>query len=107
MGIEEWTDMMPDTVTIEPFVSRDAFGDKTYGTARVYTARVQGKNEVVRTRDNVDAVSTVQVYVDWTPTISPDDRITLPSRFSPTQPPILSVQPVSDEAGPHHQVVLC
>lgn len=107
MGIEEWDDMMPDTITIEPFISRDAFGSSTYGAAVSYQARVQGKNKIIRTRDNVQAVSTIQVYIDSVPAVSPDDRVTLPSRFSPTQPPILSVQPVGDEAGPHHQVILC
>lgn len=107
MGFEEWLYMCPHTVTIEPFVSRDGFGAPTYGTAVTFQARVQGKNRMIRTRDNVEAVSTVQVYIASTPVVSPDDRVTLPSGFTPSQPPILSVQPISDEQGAHHQVIMC
>lgn len=98
---------MPHTVVIEPYASRDGWGKPTYGAGVTVKARVQGKNRMVRTRDNVEAASMTQIYIGTTPSVGPDDRITLPSGFSPSQPPILSVQKVSDEGQLHHQVIYC
>ena len=104
MGISDWLDMCPHTVTVEPFSSRNAYGAATYGTAVTYRARVQGKNQMIRNVGGEEVVSTITVYVA-TQTMTPQDRITLPSPFSPTQPDILAVQRVSDESGQHHVVV--
>jgi hypothetical protein len=107
MGFGDWADQCPDVITIEPFVSRTSWGDVTYGAAVRYPAHVQGKLKTVRTRDNVDAVSNVQVYIGPTPAVGPDDRITLPTDYAVASPPILAVSPVRDEDGPHHQVIFC
>lgn len=104
MDIGAWADMMPHTITIEPFVSRDTYGAATYGAAVTYKARVQGKNRLITTLSGDEKVSTVTVYVGST-SITPEDRLTLPASFSPTIPNILDVQPVSDESGHHHQVI--
>jgi hypothetical protein len=105
MGFEEFLDMCPHTVTIEPFASRDGFGNATYGTAVTLRARVQGKPKAIRTKGGIEATSTVQVYVGPSPFVTPLDRLTLPAFYPVRQPPILSVEPDSDESGQHHQVI--
>jgi hypothetical protein len=99
-----WQDMLPHTVTVEPFTSLDQYGTKTYGAAVTHRARVQGKTRMVRTMNGEEAVSHITVYLA-AGTIGAQDRITLPSPFTPTQPDILDVQRVSDESGQHHSVV--
>lgn len=104
MGISEWADMMPHTITVEPFVSEDMYGKYTYGAPATHQARCQGKNRMVRTATGEEVASTVTVYVGLIG-MNVKDRITLPATFHPTQPPILALGQVSDESGSHHTVV--
>lgn len=106
MTFTDFLDCCPHSVTVEPFSSLDQYSAKTYGAAVTHRARVQGKTQMVNTLSGEEKVSTVTVYLA-TGTIGAQDRLTLPSPFTPTQPDILSVQFVSDEAGQHHTVVLC
>lgn len=105
MGMELWADMLPHTITVEPFTGTDVFGGYTYGAAQTYSARVQGRTRLVTTREGEEKTSNVTIYVSGSG-IGPQDRVTLPVQFQPTQPPILSVQLVSDESGHHHTVIL-
>lgn len=104
--IDEWHDMMPDTVSVEPFSGVDQYGAYSYGTAVSYRARAQGRMRMITDVNGEQRMSQVTVYISGTG-IGPQDRLTLPARFSPTQPSILSVQPVSDEHGTHHTVIYC
>jgi len=97
--------MMPHTLTVAPWTGHNAYGEATYGTAVSYTARVQGKMQMVRDAAGVERVSTVTCYVATTASIGPKDKLTLPSGWVPVSPPILSVQRVSDEGGDHHTVI--
>lgn len=104
MGMDEWSDMLPHTVTIEPFTGLDQRGDYSYGAGVSYRARVQGKATLVTNTQGEEIVSHVTVYLPFT-SVSAQDRITLPSPFTPTQPSILTVQQVSDATGSHHTVL--
>lgn len=101
----DWLDMCPHTISVEPYTGIDAYGAYTYGAAVTYKARIQGKNQLVMTQTREEAVSHITIHVG-TVAIGPKDRITLPSPFEPTVPNILDVQHVSDETGQHHSVVL-
>jgi hypothetical protein len=104
VSFSDWHDMLPHSVTVEPFVSLDQYGTKTYGAATTYRARVQGKTQIVQTMTGEEAVSHITVYLA-AGTIGAQDRLTLPAPFTPTQPNILNVQLVSDESGQHHSAV--
>lgn len=104
MDISTWADMMPHTVTIEPWQSIDEYGAPTYGVAVVYRARVQAKIRKIVTAQGEEVVSTITCYIAGLE-ITPRDRMTLPNQFSPNQPKILGVGLISDEAGLHHSVV--
>lgn len=108
-SIFSWLWMAPDTVTIEPYVSQNKNGEATYGTAVSYRARVQDlasarRPQRVITLAGDERFAAVQVDLMGTPSVSVRDRITLPSRFAVTQPPILAVTVVTDQNGPHHVV---
>ncbi len=101
---DEFLELMPETITIEPVTGRDEYSARTFGTATSHRARVT--TQVLRVLDfngNINLSQTV-VWVAPTPDAIPTDvladaRITLPDG---TQPPLLSAAVVSDEDGPHH-----
>lgn len=97
--------LMPHTITVAPWASQNAYGEPTYGSAVSYTARVQGKTQMVRDSVGVERVSTVTVYVATTASIGPKDKLTLPNGWTPASPSIIAVQRVSDESGDHHTVI--
>ena len=90
---------MADTVTIEPYSGQNVNQENTYGASVSYTCRVVGKRKSVRRPNGQEAVSTAQVYLDRHVAVDPNSRITLPSRFTPQQPPILQVESLPDEDG--------
>lgn len=97
--------LMPHTVTVAPWVSQNAYGEASYGSAVSYTARIQGKMQMIRDATGVERVSTVTVYVATTASIGPKDKLTLPSGWTPASPSIIAIQRVSDESGDHHTVI--
>jgi len=96
---------MPDTVTVEPFLTTDNYGNASFGTAVTFSARAVGTMRNVITPNGEEKVSTVTVYIGAAKVFSPLDRITLPIRFTPQQPPILSLRLLPDENGLHHTVI--
>lgn len=103
MTIEvEFLELMTQTVTIAPFSSNNAYGEPSFGTAVSYSARVVNKPKMIRNAQGKEVVSMAQTWLYGSPTVTPDDRITLPDG---TQPPILYVAQYPDENGAHHEVV--
>jgi len=102
MGVSDFLDFMADTVTIEPFVSRDAYNVPSFGTAVTHPARVVGKVRMVRNQLGEEKVSKTTVYLGTSNVFSPEDRLTLPTGNVPLQPPILAVGFFPDEEGAHH-----
>lgn len=110
MGISDWVDMMPHTVSIEPFSSNDSYGEPSYGASVSYRGRITRKPHYVRGKDGNDIVAEGVVWLgpptsdltdDTVPTVTTRDRITLPDGTL-TQPPIMSVSKIADENGDHH-----
>lgn len=97
-GIEDWLDLMTDSVVVEPFVSRTTHGVPTYGAARdPYAARVNYQVHYVRNADGEQVVARGYAIIATTDTITVKDRITLADG---TQPLILIANLETDEAGP-------
>jgi len=97
-------------MTVEPFVgmSTDGYGERVYGTAVTFNARIEFKSTIVKDATGREVVSKTRVFAPpydvngTTASISVSDKITLPSGFALRQPPILSVEPHYDHEGPHH-----
>lgn len=103
MPIADWSDMMPHQITLAAVSSRDQYGKPTYGTAATYSARVNYKQTRIVNRTNgQDAIATGIVWISGTPTITIDDRITLPDGSTPV---ILNWETLADEDGAHHTKV--
>lgn len=100
----EYRDIMPDTVTIRLFVSRDKFGAKTMGAPLTFKARVTEEQNQVSTWQGEQVVSGTTIWCapdpdDGIPVLTPESEVTLSDG---TVPKILRVQIVHDEEGPHH-----
>ena len=76
--------------------SYDAYG--TVATSSTYTraAIVQYSIKMIRDKEGNERVSTAQVYLSSTFTVSPNDKITLPDG---TNPPIMSIGKTVDKDG--------
>lgn len=98
-------------VTVEPVTGWDQYGQKTYGAAVSYRARVSGKRRLVRSDKGDLVVSSHQVYFATTPAITPHDRITLSTgdvnstEPGARQPAILAVGKFPDDMGGVHLTV--
>lgn len=95
----EWTPLLLDTVTLERWTGRDAYGVDTFGPAETYPARVSGRVRRIMTVTGDERVSTATIYFDQSPGITPFDRVTLPARFVPRSPPILAIRTSPDDLG--------
>lgn len=98
--------LMIESVTLQPYTGQDAYGVPTYGTGVSYAARVSLKNELVRAHDGREIASRGKVYVAMDTVPDVRSKLTLPSGYQPTQPPILDVQPEQDELGLNHVVLV-
>lgn len=102
----EFTALMPYTVTIEPWVSYDAWGAATYGTAVSYTARIEHRRGQVLNLSGEMVTSTLRVFLATETDIDPASRLTLPTGWTPSQPKILQTARLTDENGLYGCTVL-
>lgn len=102
--VHDLLELLPDTIVVTPVGTFDGFGAETPGTAKTYRAWVAGRIQQVRMADGKIIRSTVQAIVAGTG-IKVTDVITLPSRFTPRQPPIIAVDKATDENGAHHDTI--
>lgn len=99
MPISDWSDLLNDTVTVEPYTGRDVYGKPTYGTAVSFAARVVYAARGVITQRGETIRGTGEVWLSTTYVVAQQDRVTLPDGTSPA---ILDVARYPDEAGAHH-----
>lgn len=96
-GIADFLDLMTQLVTVEPFISRDAYGAPTYGAPTTYRARINAKSHFIRTSDAEQVVARGMAWLAADGPISVNDRITMPDG---SQPLILDSNAENDEDGP-------
>jgi len=99
MPVSDWADLFTQTITLEEASSENEYGGRNYGSPASYSARVVAQNKYIRRPNGVEFLSTTKVWIQGTPTVSLDDRITLPDS---TTPQILLVRQYPDELGDHH-----
>jgi hypothetical protein len=104
-GISAWLGLAADTVTIEPYASQNKNGEPTYSAAATYRAHIQGKVQRITDLAGDERISSVQVYLIGQVTLSPRDRLTLPARFTVTQPKILAIGQHAAQTAAHHTVI--
>jgi len=102
--LDELQDMFPHSITVEPFVSSDGRGKKTYGAGVPRKCRIaQSNTKIIRDDTGIEEVSTVNAVFAETFGVTSKDRFTLPSGFVPTQPEGMAVTKAPDENGLHHE----
>lgn len=99
MPVSDWFELMPQTVTIAEFAGRDSYGKPMYGSAIPFRARITYGPVNVRTSTGNEVVARGVVWLGGTPVMSPEDQLVFPDG---SIPPIVSVDRVEDEFGPHH-----
>lgn len=107
----EFLDLMPHTITLEPYIRRDFRGTSTYGPARSYRCRIVGKGLALRDRSgNTDDSVIFDIYVDaGNDVVREEDRITLPDDqvWLDRTPTIFTVGRFADDHGHHHTKIQC
>lgn len=103
--IDDIRDWMRATVTIEPATGHDGYGQAVYGASRAVPAYIVGRVRTVRTFSGDERVSTVQVYLGEAVSAGPNDRLTLPSPWTPSTPSLLAVERLIDDAGEVFEVL--
>lgn len=99
-------DLFSDSVTLEAPTGFNMYGKPiAYGAAVVVSAHCMSGNRVVRDTTGKERVSTLQVILAGTPGATIHHRFTLPGRFKPPAPPVISVVQFQDENGAHHEQV--
>ena len=109
-------DLLVSTVQIAPWVSYQGAGyaNPVYGANVAYSARISLKDELVRSHDGREIMARGKVYlaplvgtyVAASAVPSTKDRITLPTGYAPSNPPILDVQPEQDEIGIYNVILV-
>jgi hypothetical protein len=104
--INEWEDMMPHTIQVEPWLSYKGGGtNNNYDTAEDYNCRIEMNNHLVVDRNARTVTARGMVFLLSTTIIDVKSLITLPVGYTPRQPPLLSVDVEDDEDGTHHTVL--
>jgi hypothetical protein len=104
MAIESLlTDLMVQSITIAAVSSKDAYGKRTWGSpSTINQCRVQSGDHKVLDSLGQEKVANGRVYVPGAPTLTLNDKITLPDGSTP---PILAISRLSDERGSHHSII--
>lgn len=94
-------ELMPDSVTIEPFISQTSARVATYGASVSYRAQVLPHIERVVDRNGVERRSTGEVIIPERVAIDDRSRLTIvsPAGYVPSQPPIMAVKPYGGVLG--------
>lgn len=93
--------LMPHTITVAGLASfsTDGYATEVYGSASTYTARVAGKQTLVKSFRGIDELAKTVAWVKTTSTFAPSDQFTLPDGSTPE---LLAVEAYPDEDGHHH-----
>ena len=101
--LDDLKDLMPDTASWKPFVSRDRAGASTFGSATaIDSCRLVQKNQMVRDRSGNDVLSTAHLWIPSDEAVTPESEVTLSDGSAP---PIISVLRIPDENGDKHTKV--
>lgn len=96
-------DLMSVTGTYYPFLSNDGYGDPSFSTPVSFQCHVTYKRKIIRTDTEQDVTSTAQIQMPpggyvinniATPTVTVDDRISLP--FDDIQRKVLDISTFTD-----------
>ena len=96
-------ELMPSTVTIYTYASRDAYGKRTASaTGTAVRCRIEPARKVTRDKDGREVVELGVIYLYGVSGLTVDDKVVLPDS---TEVRISGVETSNDEDGTHHTVI--
>lgn len=111
-AISAFAHLMPDSVAYQTAsTALDAYGERTYGSAVNYPARVVGERKSITNFQGLEVMSNFTVYLGAVIVAQPDDIIRLSTGLvNSTQdtaiyPPIIGAKREPDQSGTHHAVL--
>lgn len=105
-SIQEFLDLMSDTVTVYPFTSFASGAGATYsGTGTAYVCHINMKNHMIVTHDGREIMARGRIVFGSVAVIGVKDKVVLPAEYTPVSPPILAVNISNDENGNHHTTI--
>ena len=106
MALEyEFQACFTQTITIEPQTGTNFNGEDSYGPSNTFSARAVDNVHLIRNFEGEQVGSNTMVWINTVSAIGPRDRLTLPSGYTPSQPPILGLSRFPDDDGLHHTVI--
>lgn len=98
--LEDFGDLLNDTVVYRPVTGRDEFGKPTFGAPVSYQTRVVESIRRVTSRiTGDDAISGTQIWIEPISNLNIDDEFTLPDGRKPS---LITWSVFPDDNGPHH-----
>lgn len=103
--LDDLDDMFPDVATMTPG-TYDKYGKfSATGDPVELSVYISGRVREVTDLSGNKRISTIKMTIKGTPGATVRHSYMLPERFVPRSPQPIIVKPVSDENGPHHEVV--
>lgn len=99
MGIfaDDFTDLMTQTITVQPFLGRNSEGVPSYGAATTYKCRINYEDDNIIGGNGQLVAVRGQAWLDTIAPIATVDRVIFPDG---TEPLLVKVNQESDENGP-------
>ncbi|MGH6877028.1 MAG: hypothetical protein ACREHV_06560 [Rhizomicrobium sp.] len=100
MSLEiELESMMTQAITVEPFDGADSYGQPTYGQASVWPCLTFPIQNRTLGKEAIEVLEWTIIYAPPDVPVDVNARVTLPDG---TQYPVLGVEHLIAEDGPHH-----
>lgn len=74
---------MPDSITIEPYVSQNAYGKPTYGTPTTIACLIQSYGKMIRLDNGQEVVASTKIMTPHDTVVNTKSRLTLPDGSHP------------------------
>lgn len=95
--------MMPTVIKVFKYASKDKYGKPSWAaTSKSYRCRLSDEQALTRTAEGDNVITLGKAIIYGIADVTTDDRLELDDGTSPV---IVSVDPVTDEDGPHHTVI--
>lgn len=88
--------MLKQDIIIKPYLTTNKYNEDTYGTLVTEKCRIEKHNKLVTNEKGEEVLSSCQIIVDGTSSVTIKSNITLPDG---TSPDIISLEDNPDENG--------
>ncbi len=104
--VDQLSSLMASEISVRPHLTDNRFGEDTHGPAVTIQGRLKNGHKIVKDRTGQEVVSRVQFWAAGVFGLTADDEYTLPAPWTPSKPQAVAVELITDENGPHHEVVM-